>query len=70
MDIKKVKFWYDSETKTVKMSFRNNLVITNDGRTEVREHTTVSSGWGKDSIPLIAAKECLQEMLDILDGVL
>lgn len=68
MEAKKVIFRYNSEEKTIKMSFMDNLIVTNDGRTEIREQTTVSSGWDKESIPLIAAKECLQEMLVILDA--
>lgn len=67
MEVKRVTFHYNSEEKTVEMSFHHNMMITNDGRIEIREQTTVSSGWDKESIPMIAAKECLQEMLDILE---
>lgn len=80
---KKVHFRYDSEEKTIYMSFKNNLIITNEIKDDegkiitperartVPIYDTNLLGFGTedyDGIILTAAKECLTEMLDLVNA--
>lgn len=80
---KKVHFRYDSEEKTIYMSFKNNLVITNEikddegeiitpenARTVVTNNVNLLGYDTKDyeGVVLTAAKECLTEMLDLVNA--
>jgi hypothetical protein len=65
MERKVVTFRYDSENKTVLMDFKNNLVLTNDGEAVIigPNLDVINS----DGIVLKAAKECIGEMLALID---
>lgn len=83
MTRKRVNFRYDSKEKVIYMSFKNNLIITNeikdeDGNTITPEDTRIAITYDAnlleydtedyDGIVLKAAKECLTEMLDLVNA--
>ena len=62
---KRVRFTYDSELKTVKATWSTNLAIINDNKCKFQEpDLNVLEG---DKIQLQAAKECLEEMLKLVN---
>lgn len=69
MSRKRVIFRYDSESVTgkIKCTFRNNMVLTNDGRTDTMGPYLNVLGYAPDSLPLVAAKEVLEEMLALVN---
>jgi hypothetical protein len=75
-DRKKVIFRYDSAPEgpqihdKIIMTFRDNLVATNDGRTETIGPSINILGYAPDGIPLVAAKECLEEMLALVNAAM
>lgn len=75
-DRKRVIFHYDSDPNEgsiygkLGMSFYHNLIITNDEQTAVLGPNLDVLGYAPDGIPLIAAKECLEEMLALVNAVL
>lgn len=70
---KRVSFTYDTEKsdKKISVTWCNNVVICNDGRNVIKEPNMDLLGWemdGKDGdIVLTAAKECLEEMLALVN---
>lgn len=62
---KRVQFTYDSELKTVKTTWFNNLAIANDDRCKFQEPDLNVLEGGE--IQLQAAKECLEEMLELVN---
>ena len=67
MERKIVTFRYDSENKTVLMDFKNNLVLTNDGEAVIIGPSLDVTN--SDGIVLTAAKECLGEMLALINPI-
>ena len=65
---KKVRFSYDSENKKILMTFKENMIITNDGQSETLGPNLDVLGY--DGIVLKAAKECLEEMLVLVNGAI
>lgn len=65
---KKVTLQYDSELGTVKTSWFANSAITNDGESEFQAPGCNVLGY--DGIKLEAAKECLEEMLVIVNNAI
>ena len=72
MSRKRVAFHYDSDAVTgkIKCTFRNNMVFTNDGRTETIGPSLNVLGYAPDSLPLVAAKEVLEEMLAVVNAAM
>jgi hypothetical protein len=76
VDRKTVTFHYDSTPEGLQihdkviMTFRDNGVVTNDGRTETLGPRINVLGYAPDGIPLIAAKECLEEMLALVNAAM
>lgn len=67
MDRKIVNFRYDSEEKKILMDFKNNLVVTNNGECElIGPNLEVI---GANGIIVKAAKECLEEMLALINPI-
>ncbi|HHV09758.1 MAG TPA: hypothetical protein GXX75_05725 [Clostridiales bacterium] len=75
-DRKRVTFHYDSDPDQgtiygkLGMSFCNNLIITNDKQTAVLGPNLDVLGYAPDGIPLIAAKECLEEMFALVNAAI
>ncbi len=75
-DRKRVTFHYDTDPDAssiygkLGMSFYNNLIITNDGQIAVAGPNLDVLGYAPDGLPLIAAKECLEEMLALVNEAL
>jgi hypothetical protein len=73
-DRKRVIFHYDSEPDngkvSITMSFRDNLVFTNGGQTVVAGPGLDILGYAPDGLPLIAAKECLEEMIALVNAAI
>lgn len=73
-DRKRVTFHYDSDPTAgsiygkLGMSFYNNLIITNDEQIAVMDPNLDVLGYAPDGIPLVAAKECLEEMLALVNA--
>ncbi len=74
MSRKRVIFHYDSEPdngkEKIMMSFRDNVVFTYDGQSETIGPRLDVLGYAPDGLPLIAAKECLEEMLALVDAAM
>ncbi len=75
-DRKRVTFHYDSEPEgqmvhdKIVMTFRDNLVVTNSGQSATVGPVIDVLGYAPDGIPLIAAKECLEEMLVLVNAAM
>ncbi len=75
-DRKRVTFHYDSDPTAgsiygkLGMTFQDNLIITNDERTAVIGPNLDVLGYAPDGIPLVAAKECLEEMLTLVNAAM
>lgn len=65
---KKVSFHYDSENKSVLMSFKHNRVIRNDGESEVMGANLDVLDY-EGFVPEVA-KECLEEMLALVNAAI
>lgn len=74
MNRKRVIFHYDSEPDNGKekltMNFRDNLIIANDEQTAIIGPTVAVLGYAPASLPLVAAKECLEEMLALVNSAM
>jgi uncharacterized protein YuzB (UPF0349 family) len=66
MERKKVQFTYDSYTRKIIVTFKGNMVVTSDGRCKTIGPSLDVLGYG--GFVLEAAKECLEEMLALVDG--
>jgi hypothetical protein len=75
-DRKRVTFHYDTDPTAgsiygkLGMTFQDNLIITNDEQTAVIGPNLDVLGYAPDGIPLVAAKECLEEMLDLVNAAM
>ncbi len=70
MSRKRVRFSYDSGNGEILMNFHNNVVITNADQIAVAGPRIRVTGYAPDGIPIIAAKECLEEMLAIVNAAM
>ncbi|WP_459479629.1 hypothetical protein [Clostridium saccharoperbutylacetonicum] len=66
MGRKRVQFTYDSYDGKILVTFKNNMVVTNDGRCKTIGPSLDVLGYS--GFVLEAAKECLEEMLALVDG--
>lgn len=70
-DRKRVIFHYDSEPYGQKnkltMTFKNNQIVTYSGQTATVGPLIDVLGYGPSAVPLVAAKECLEEMLALVN---
>lgn len=70
-DRKRVTFHYDSEPYGQKnkltMTFKNNLIVTNSGQTATVGPQIDVLRYGSNAVPLVDAKECLEEMLALVN---
>lgn len=65
---KRVKFIYDSEKSIVKTSWFGNSAITNNGESAFQQPDCDILGY--DGIQLHAARECLMEMLELVNAAI
>lgn len=68
MERRKVWFKYDNENKTLLATFKGNMAYTDDGiGKEVRPNSDILRS---DELVLGVAKQCLEEMLSLINGAI